>query len=286
MSEQALEKKIQRHHSGNASFSQLEFMHCVTAKPLVLRKRPRKHICSASTAGDCIGPLGVPDLRDEWLLTFEQKKAYYGSARVAVGGVTVEGADEVDKHALEVARKKRADGAIEPMCFHTMLPEFYEEILHAYQPRAVVDWTCTDGRFAAVCTEAGVPYVGWTLTDKHCEAVTRRVAHMVFQKMTSEQSPLYDAVCAKLMKPTVTVPKSVKHPKAPKAKANRKGKAKSSGLTGDDDDQPEETAAGPAAADDEAEAADTAAAGDSRAADGARDVRARLLSRLAEIAAA
>eukprot|EP00969_Alexandrium_andersonii_P184261 8141557-Alexandrium_andersonii.AAC.1 len=70
--------------------------------------------------GDLLGPMGLPDLKDPnvcWRAPRKIKKLIYGKDGIAeVGGASPPGSS-----------KKRLDTDVEPVCFHSMLPEWYEE---------------------------------------------------------------------------------------------------------------------------------------------------------------
>ena len=112
--------------------NQLESVHIISDKPYAPLKKPRKRFSNSSTAGTVLSPVAVPDLADQWLLTYGEKKKVLGAMRAAIGG---------DTAGAGVEKRKRVDSDIEPISFHNMTHTVPEELLHSYPTKAVIDGT-------------------------------------------------------------------------------------------------------------------------------------------------
>jgi hypothetical protein len=62
----------------------------------------------------------------------------------------------------------------------------YEELLHRFAPSAVLDMSCIDSCFAAVCINKGTSYVGCCQSGKHAVAVQGQLRSAVFKSMLAE----------------------------------------------------------------------------------------------------
>ena len=83
----------------------------------------------------------LPEPTAGWQATVKAKRDIYGKRnRIAVGGKTTEGKLE-----------RRNDGDIEPVFWWTMPEAFYEELIHRFFVKHVIDLTPGGGCFAEGC---------------------------------------------------------------------------------------------------------------------------------------
>jgi hypothetical protein len=64
---------------------------------------------------------------------------------------------------------KRQDSDWEPSTFHGMKMQVPSEMLHAYTPGGVIDFTPAGGEWAMCCILERCPYLGVCYTDEHAE---------------------------------------------------------------------------------------------------------------------
>ena len=274
-SEQSVAKKLKR--TASSQVHQLEYVHMVTQAPLRFLKKDRSYFENCTNAGDVLTPIAMPQLADQWLATFQDKRAMYGNMRTPVGGAV-----ETEHGSEPGQKRKRLDNDVEPMTYHGMIPEVYKELLHSHPAVAVMDFTACDGMLAAVCLELGVPYLGVVFSERHKEGLINHLAHYVFNAMMTETHQWYAAPLAAVLakapaqeKPQATAlsqdsddAAAAKKPaETAKASAKSKAKTKASGQSS--------KAAGAAKA---ASAQGKSASSSKDAAD-----RAKLLARLAEL---
>lgn len=139
------------------------------------------------------GPTGLPDVDSQWLLTFSDKKLLYGPMRTAIGGETA----NLDKTG---AKRRRCDSDFEPVAYHSMLPEVFQELLSSYPCKGVIDFSPMPD-LPLACLKAGVPYVGLCYTQEHVTLLQDYLAHKVFSWMLEEGSEFYEAALAKIVAP-------------------------------------------------------------------------------------
>ena len=95
-------------------------MHLCSSAPLSLPTRESKHYkASGTNQGTIIGPVVLPDPKDEWRATFAEKKKIYGKCRRPVGGKTSEQRTEESGTA---AQKARLDTDMEVVFMNAMSP--------------------------------------------------------------------------------------------------------------------------------------------------------------------
>ena len=130
----------------------------------------------------------------------------------------------------------RSDSNTEPTCFHSWSVELYSDLIHLFHLKAVVDATPGQGLCALAALQAGVPYLGICLTNKHRDLLQQQVMKLAFLEMRREGSPIYDAMLAKALHPVGPPPtkKPRKGPSKPKALPKKKSKKDSN------DEEPEE----------------------------------------------
>ena len=116
-----------------------------------------------------IGPVGIPQASDQWILSFGHKKAMYGPLRAAVGGAC----EEKDK---DTAKRKRADDDFEPSSYHGMVSLIPSEMLHTFPHKGVIDFTASTPELALECILNEVPYLAVCYTEEHAEMLRPRAA--------------------------------------------------------------------------------------------------------------
>lgn len=165
-----------------------------------------KHpIYPGSSSGDLVGPINLENHSERlWQLTEDDKKKFYGSYRVAVGGSTDTASQESAKRTqFKKAELQRppAEGdestLFEPFAYHGMPPDFYRDLFAVWSPRAIIDFTACDLTPAFVCLELKLPYLGICFTEGHLVAGYKHLGELVYEAMLDEKSPLHDAkLCA------------------------------------------------------------------------------------------
>ena len=145
----------------------------------------------------------------------------------------------------ELRRKPHGDEAqqFEPMSYAGMPPEFYEDLIHVWTPKAIIDFTAADLTPAFTCLEKKVPYLGVCFTESHMIQGYKHLAELTFEAMKSESSPLHDPkLCALVQKldPNANANKVVPKPKARKTRK----KVDEENNDGQDDENNNEEAGG------------------------------------------
>lgn len=167
----------------------------------------KRSIYPGSSSGDLVGPINVEKFSDRlWQVTEAEKKKYYGSFRIAVGGPTETSPQESAKRPQykrsELARKPEGQDesiAFEPMAYSGAPPEFYKDLFHVWAPRAILDFTACDLTPAFIAIESKLPYLGVMYTEDHMVAGYKHLSQLVFEAMCDESSPLHDAKLSALV---------------------------------------------------------------------------------------
>jgi hypothetical protein len=181
--EQSLQ--LWRHTSRNSTLSikQVESCHILSHNKICLPERPRKHF-HGTNCGDALSGLKVPSPSNVWSLTWKDKKALYGKKMlIAVGGRT-EGAGDANT-------TKRSDAAKEPVCYHPMPHEFYDDAIHSYFVHRIFDLTCTDDELAYTALMNKLGYVGICYTEAGAELLMLRLKERLKVDMSVLSHPLY-----------------------------------------------------------------------------------------------
>lgn len=167
---------------GVATLGQTEYMYLVSQKALTCPVKKRLHF-TGTNQGDNIGQVSLPswDNSITWKLPYKTKLQHYGDARIDVGGPSPAGSkdDPIPKQ----------DEAV-PHCYHSLGSELYEELIHSYCVKGIIDLTCNDAILPEVCVRKRIPYLGVCLSDAHCKAIEERVGDRVFTKF-QEEGDLY-----------------------------------------------------------------------------------------------
>ena len=174
---------------GTLSLKMVEWVHIVSHTRISLPERPWKHH-PGSNAGDALTNVSLPQLDDDsvWKLPWKSKKALYGKKHlIAVGGKT-EGANTGDSAVVA----KRTDLTIEPVCFHPMGMEVFDDILNGFYVKAAWDMTPVDEVFAWTSLLNRTAYIGITYTDAHSELLEERLLSLLKVHMAEPKCPLYN----------------------------------------------------------------------------------------------
>ena len=212
--EQSLATRRKKLRVSTGCIHQSEWVHMISHAKVCLPERARKNY-PGTTSGDTIFGVTVPELDTEWSMTWGEKKVFYGKKNlIAVGGKT-KGASPDD------AREARTDTVVEPVTYHGMPHAWYEELIHTFFCKAVVDLTPLDGKFAWVCLTNRIGYVGIAFTEKHQEMLYDRLKVLLKAEMCKAGSRLYNAQYARAAGIEAETPDP--KPK-PKPKPKRRGR--------------------------------------------------------------
>lgn len=234
---------------GTGTLKQLETCWLVTSKKLNLPTRPRKHFEGSST-GDLLSGVALPSLASEWKVPWQLKKEILGKKNlVAVGGKTKYGSEEPKM-------SNRSSNGEEPLCYWSMPLNWYEELIHQYYGKLVIDITPGDGRFAWASLLTRTGYVGICYTQEHVEALEKRIFELLEAEMIDSKSPLFNhAYCVAVGKSAASAeakpkdkpkpkdktskPKDKSKPTKPKPKDKQKKTKKNKGDDKDQDEDPD-----------------------------------------------
>ena len=122
---------------------------------------------------------------------------------------------------------------MEPVSYHSRVPESYDEILHRFGAKAVWDLACLDGVLPLLCVQLGIPYVGVTQGEYHKTTLLSHLHSSIFRCFMREDSPIYKPDLAVTMsdlgaddgdddnKPNTPKPKPKPKPKSTSKKPNK-----------------------------------------------------------------
>ncbi len=181
---------------GNLSMDQTEHFLYITGNGLATNKRQRLHMPKSTTAGTSIGPIPLPDLKstdETWALTFKDKKALYGDARILPSGRPEGDGDLVGSGEKRVSHVRK-DADVEPVTYNGLHRHLLEELVHQVgskgKLKCIIDLTPTDPSLAMMAIEWQVPFLGIVFNDFHLEKIKRQLAKQVFQKFVDPKAPL------------------------------------------------------------------------------------------------
>eukprot|EP00812_Abedinium_dasypus_P014810 NODE_836_length_1348_cov_3.029389.p2 GENE.NODE_836_length_1348_cov_3.029389~~NODE_836_length_1348_cov_3.029389.p2 ORF type:complete len:272 (+),score=118.81 NODE_836_length_1348_cov_3.029389:215-1030(+) len=160
-------------------------LYVLSTSMLNLPERHGKHY-EGSNKGTALGPIKLKDVEEEWSATVKFKRSLYGTkARIAVGGKTAGGTPA-----------KRQDDATEPIFWKGMPPNFYDEVLHRFFAKNVVDLTAGNGEFMLQSVRNRVGYFGICLTSIHKTELEKMARIYILKAMCDETCALYSPKCA------------------------------------------------------------------------------------------
>ena len=171
--------------AGTASIQQCEGAHMLSQARVNLPERKRLHF-PGSTSGDTIYGIGKPEVALEWTVPWKDKKEMYTKKYlIAVGGKT-EGVDPED----EVERKTEA--TMVPFTYHSMPEGWYQELIHTFFIKLVVDLTPGDAKFAWQALLNRIGYVGITFSPEHSTGIYHHLKTQMKQEMCKPGSRMYN----------------------------------------------------------------------------------------------
>ncbi|CAE7207986.1 unnamed protein product [Symbiodinium sp. KB8] len=230
-SQSSLSRRRQRIR-GTATIKQIEWCHTMTSTRLALPVRDRKHYKGNST-GDLLEDIERPDLDKEWSMPWGQKKKLYGRKHlIEVGGKT--------ENADDAGREPRTDAVLEPVCYHSMPAEFYDELVHMFYAKLVIDLCPSDGKLAFTAIKHRIGYVGITYNAEHAAFLEERLVHLIREQMTVPSSPLYNIQYSTAVGARAPEPAGTDKPKPKSKRGKRKKDATEEGQEAQDDDQDDE----------------------------------------------
>ena len=106
---------------------------------------------------------------------------------IAVGGRTEVQGEPGDQNA----RAPRNDSTKEPVCFHPMPEEFYDDALHSYFVHRVFDLSCADEALAYTTLKNKLGYVGICYTEEGAKLIMDRLKERLKVDMAVLNHPLY-----------------------------------------------------------------------------------------------
>jgi hypothetical protein len=189
--EDSIQARRRKARGGTASVHQNEWAHMLSHARVSLPERQRKHF-PGSTSGDTIYGVGKPELGTEWTVPWKDKKEMYGKKNlIPVGGKT-EGADPDDPPA-----ERKTDATEVPFVYHGMPAVWYEELIHTFFVKAIVDLTPGDAKFAWQALINRIGYVGIVFTPAHGAAITKRLKDQIKEEMIKPGSRMFNAQYAR-----------------------------------------------------------------------------------------
>ena len=215
-SEATIANRRKKLRSCTGGIRQSESAHMLAHAKISLPERSRKHY-PGSTSGDTIMGVAATEAEMEWTMSWADKKALYGKKNlIAVGGKT-KGASPDD------VVERKTDSTQVPVTHHGMPPAWYDELIHTFFVKAIVDLTPLDAKFAWQAVLNRVGYVGIAFTEEHQTMIYARLVEQMKIEMCQTGSKLYNAQYAKAAGLTETPP-SVPLPN-PKRRPRRKSVA-------------------------------------------------------------
>ena len=176
---------------------------------------------------------------------------------IPVGGKT--------KDKEEEKMNDRMKNTLEPVAYHSAPLELYEELLHDFYAKFVVDLTPLDGRFAYAALRNRIGYIGIAYNPEHQRLLEERLLSLLEADMRNSESPLFSASYCEAVgcESNKSKPKLKPNPKPkkpgqedeqgqaePKKRPRGKGKAKAKAKTknnegeGEEDPQPKKLKTG------------------------------------------
>ena len=86
---------------------------------------------------------------------------------------------------------KTTDATREPVCYHPMPQEFYDETIHAYFVQRILDLTPTDNQLAYTALINRLGYVGICCTAEGAKLLENRLEERHKIDMADIKCPLY-----------------------------------------------------------------------------------------------
>ena len=135
---------------------------------------------------------------------------------------------------------------MEPVTYHSMPLEFYEELCHEFFAKLIVDLTPSDGKFAWCALKNRTGYVGITYNAEHASLIEERLIDLLKEEMSKPSSPVFNNNYAIAVGTGTDDTQADPQPKAtPKGKSKAKAKGKAKARAEDSNPDPEATEAVP-----------------------------------------
>ena len=158
------------------------------------------HYPHLNSGGDCIGPVKLPKPDEMWTLPWPIKKE-------VLEGCFRHSSDlpEIpdDAEESQAQATSRASNSAEPVFFHALPTELFEDVYRMTQAVAVIDLTAGDGAAAVAAVKHRLLYFGLTLTTRHQEHLAAHIKKQLLNAMATEGDSLYEPalVAALLQEP-------------------------------------------------------------------------------------
>ena len=196
---------------GLGTVNQTETMIAVTAgEPLSLPARKHKHYLDWNS-GSLIGMVKLPPYPSCWTMKYDDKKLLYGRMQVPVGGKEDDDADDgedpdqqqevpptIDDFVDGQAKKpktSRAGDNVEPVHYHTLPKEFFDNLQDAFCIKDVYDFTPSP-EAALAFRKAKKGYIAVCFNDVHQKKLREYVIDRVVASFGVSNDPLFHATYA------------------------------------------------------------------------------------------
>ena len=180
-----------------------------------------------NSSGDVIGPVKLPKPDQMWSSPWPLKKLALPDA-IRSSGDRPELGEDLEENKMQA--DARANNSSEPVFFHALPVEFFEDMFRVLQAAAVIDLTAGDGAAAVAAAKLRLLYFGHTLTADHEQQLAARIKQQLINAMATEGGALYEpALAAALLQEKEDEDQEAgagRDPGTAKAKAKAKGKAK------------------------------------------------------------
>ena len=98
------------------------------------------------------------------------------------GGAGPEGAESLNRTA----------DSVEPLCYHGLPRLFWEDVIHAYDVKAVLDLTAGPATCAEAALNLRVPYYGLCQTFQHLATIKKHLTKRMWEYMKDPENPHYE----------------------------------------------------------------------------------------------
>ena len=181
--------KVRKTTNREVKIDQVEQAVVFTPTVFQLQGKARKHF-NSSNLGNAIFPIAMPRYETTWRLPPDVRRQLFGKRGVVLTGGACEGS--YDPPSFQ-------DG-MEPVNWFAMSENWYAEVLHSWNVKFVVHFTALEDSFALMCIRNKIGYVGMVNSDEHKKLLRARLVTRVFEDLSTEGGPNYQATCAALMK--------------------------------------------------------------------------------------
>ena len=136
-----------------------------------------------------------------WRASWKLKKDIYGKKHIILtrkkevwapyrGATIRKNYTTIGNHRYKM--QKRNDTTIEPVCWHPMPLELYDDLIQGFHVKLVYDLVCVDGMvaWASLCRRVG--YVGIVFTEKGADAIYDRIFQLMVVHMAEVGHVRYD----------------------------------------------------------------------------------------------